>query len=70
MTGYTFPSGDVDALVDYRARAPYAAQNHPTDEHLMPLYAAMGAAGADGRGTRVHTSHEYGALMMDAYAFN
>lgn len=62
--------GDIDALVDYRARAPYAAENHPTDEHLMPLYAALGAAGPTGRGERVHTSHEYGALMMDAYAFH
>lgn len=62
--------GDVDALVDYRAQAPHAAENHPTDEHLMPLYAAMGAAGPDGRGTRVHSSHEYGALMMDTYAFS
>lgn len=61
--------GDVDALLDYRAQAPYARQNHPTDEHLLPLFTAMGAAGTTARGTRVHTSHEYGALMMDAYAF-
>ena len=51
------------------AQAPYAAENHPTDEHLMPLYAAMGAAGPTGQGARVHSSHEYGALMMDTYAF-
>ena len=62
-------AGDVEALLDYRAQAPYAAENHPTDEHLMPLYAAMGAAGPTGQGARVHSSHEYGALMMDTYAF-
>jgi hypothetical protein len=29
----------------------------------------MGAAGAGAHGTRVHTSQEYGVLMMDAYSF-
>ncbi|WP_018697800.1 DODA-type extradiol aromatic ring-opening family dioxygenase [Amorphus coralli] len=62
-------AGDTEALLDYRDLAPHAADNHPTDEHLMPLYAAMGAGGDAPRGERIHASHEYGALMMDAYAF-
>ncbi|MDQ0315962.1 DODA-type extradiol aromatic ring-opening family dioxygenase [Amorphus orientalis] len=61
--------GELDALLDYRRQAPFAAENHPTDEHLMPLFSALGAAGETGRGRRIHSSHEYGALMMDAYAF-
>lgn len=62
--------GEREALLDYRRQAPYAARNHPTAEHLMPLYAAMGAAGPGAQAERIHTSYEYGVLAMDAYAFN
>ncbi|TCS38439.1 4,5-DOPA dioxygenase extradiol [Paucimonas lemoignei] len=62
-------NGDRDALLDYRQQAPYATRNHPTDEHLMPLYAAMGAGGAGAKVERLHSSNEYGILAMDAYAF-
>jgi 4,5-DOPA dioxygenase extradiol len=58
-----------DDLVHYRARAPFARRNHPTEEHLMPLYVAMGAAGGDMRSERLHTSSTYGVLRMDVYAF-
>jgi 4,5-DOPA dioxygenase extradiol len=60
---------ETDALLDYRRQAPHAAQNHPTDEHLMPLYVAMGAAGEDWQARRIHNSVEYGVLAMDVYAF-
>ncbi len=61
---------ETDALLDYREQAPHAAQNHPTDEHLMPLYVAMGAAGEDWQARRIHHSVEYGVLAMDVYAFS
>lgn len=61
--------GAVDDLLSYRTKAPHAKENHPTDEHLLPLYVALGAAGHDMAGERVHRSHEFGAIMMDAYAF-
>ncbi|NML62629.1 dioxygenase [Massilia sp. RP-1-19] len=60
---------DLQALREYRTRAPHAERNHPTDEHLMPLYVAMGAAGDNARAARLHASYEYGILAMDAYAF-
>lgn len=62
-------SGAVDDLLNYRTLAPFAERNHPTDEHLLPLYVVLGAAGGDAVAERVHHSHEFGALMMDAYAF-
>lgn len=61
--------GAIDDLLNYRDLAPYATKNHPTDEHLLPLYVALGAAGDELSGKRLHRSHEFGALMMDAYAF-
>lgn len=63
-------AGDREALLDYRRAAPFAAKNHPTDEHLMPLYVAMGAAGSRSRAQRLHASVEHGVLAMDVYAFN
>jgi 4,5-DOPA dioxygenase extradiol len=59
-----------DALLDYRRQAPHAARNHPTEEHLLPLFVAMGAAGEGATATRLHSSYEYGVLAMDVYAFS
>lgn len=56
-------------LLAYRTKAPAAVQQHPTDEHLLPIYVAMGAAGEGARARRLHSSVEYGALRMDAYEF-
>jgi 4,5-DOPA dioxygenase extradiol len=63
-------ANDRAALLDYRQLAPMAAKNHPTEEHLLPLFVAMGAAGLDARASVLHTSVEHGVLAMDAYAFN
>lgn len=62
-------AGDRAALRDYRTRAPSAVRNHPTEEHLLPLFVAMGAAGESAAAKRLHSSHEYGVLAMDIYAF-
>jgi 4,5-DOPA dioxygenase extradiol len=56
-------------LIAYRAQAPFAAKNHPTEEHLMPLFVALGAAADENAIRRLHTSATYGVLRMDAYAF-
>ncbi|MFN8721928.1 MAG: DODA-type extradiol aromatic ring-opening family dioxygenase [Rhodospirillales bacterium] len=58
-----------DDLLAYRARAPHGAENHPTEEHLLPLVAALGAATPGGARSRVHASNSHGVLAMDAYAF-
>ncbi|MFD2366165.1 dioxygenase [Pseudoduganella sp. GCM10020061] len=60
--------GDLEALRQYRAEAPHAVRNHPTEEHLLPLFVALGA-GAGARARQLHASHEYGVLAMDVYAF-
>lgn len=59
-------AGAEDDLVNYRIRAPHADAAHPRDEHLMPLFVAMGAGG---RGERLHASFTHGTLSMAAYAF-
>jgi 4,5-DOPA dioxygenase extradiol len=56
-------------LLAYRRLAPHAERNHPTEEHLLPLFVALGAAGSDAPVQRLHASNTYGVLRMDAYAF-
>ena len=59
----------VDDLVRYRRLAPYAEKNHPSEEHLLPVFVALGAAGPGARARRLHHSLEGGVLRLDAYAF-
>ena len=61
--------GRLDDLFAYRRKAPHAALQHPTDEHLQPLFVALGAAGDNARARRLHASTEYGVLRMDSFAF-
>jgi len=60
---------DVDALAAYRQQAPDAARAHPTEEHFLPLFVALGAAGPDAEPVRVFEGFEGNALVMDAYRF-
>lgn len=56
-------------VLSYRHLAPHAVRNHPTEEHLLPLFVALGAAGANPVATRLHAGSTHGVLRMDAYAF-
>lgn len=56
-------------LLAYRRLAPHADRNHPTEEHLLPLYVAMGAGQEVGCTKRLHASTTHGVLRMDVYAF-
>jgi 4,5-DOPA dioxygenase extradiol len=61
--------GDRDRLLSAMQVAPSAERNHPTDEHLLPFFFALGAGGADAAGARLHHSFTYDVLAMDSYAF-
>lgn len=63
-------AGDIDALLDYRRQAPGAERAHPTDEHLLPLYVALGAAGERMHGERIDAGVDLGFLAMDLYRFD
>jgi len=58
---------DREALLDYRQQAPQAVRNHPSDEHLLPLYFAYGAGE---RFSIAHQGFTLGALGMDIYRFD
>lgn len=63
-------AGDADALLDYRQQAPFAQRAHPTDEHLLPLFVALGAAGDGARAQRLDAGIDLGILAMDIYRFD
>lgn len=60
---------DSESLVNFYEKAPFAKRNHPTEEHISPLFVAMGAAGNASTVKRLHGSYEYGVLAMDIFAF-
>lgn len=66
----TLAADDRDALVNYRDRAPGAARAHPTEEHFLPLFVALGAAGPTARASAVLRAIDAAALSMDAYRFD
>jgi 4,5-DOPA dioxygenase extradiol len=61
--------GKWEDLLAYRSRHPNGAENHPTEEHLLPLFAAMGA-GSGAPGDLIHHSYTHSILAMDAYRFD
>ena len=63
-------SGDTTALLDYRRQAPFAERAHPTDEHLLPLFVALGAAGNSAKTQRIDAGVDQGLLAMDIYRFD
>jgi len=68
--GERLDAHDDDALVGYRERAPDAARAHPTEEHFLPLFVALGAAGDAPRVEKIVEGFEAGALALDSYAFH
>jgi 4,5-DOPA dioxygenase extradiol len=60
---------DVEALVDYRRRAPSAERAHPTEEHFLPLLVAQGASDAADDVRVIEGGMTYGTLSMESYGF-
>lgn len=63
--------GSTEELFNYRRLVPYASLAHPTEEHLLPLFVALGAgaAGGSNAGRCLHRGWTYGSLSMAAYSF-
>ena len=60
---------DLERLLDYRRLAPHAERAHPSEEHLLPLFVALGAAWDEGGMERPYAGFADGALAMDLYRF-
>jgi len=69
-------TGDTSRIAGYRDNAPFARRAHPTDEHLLPFFVALGAAlgpasATDGQAQvdRIADEVTYGVLAMDTFVF-
>jgi len=51
------------------AQAPHARRAHPSPEHFLPLYVALGAAGEGAPAARIHRGFTLGGLSMSAFRF-
>lgn len=60
---------DLQALAEYRRRAPHAERAHPTEEHFLPLLVALGASGDADAVTVLEGGMTYGVLSMESYVF-
>jgi 4,5-DOPA dioxygenase extradiol len=61
---------DFDSLANYRSLEPNGVRAHPTDEHFLPLFVALGSAPEQYKARRLYDGIEMGALAMDAYRFD
>jgi 4,5-DOPA dioxygenase extradiol len=61
-------AGNEQALLDYRKLAPHGAKAHPSEDHLVPLHFALGAAAC--RGRRLSGGVTLGSLSMDSFVFD
>jgi 4,5-DOPA dioxygenase extradiol len=62
-------AGDHLSVSEYRDTQADGARAHPSEEHLVPLLVAWGAAASDAKAERFYQGIEGAALAMDAYAF-
>ena len=59
--------GDLPALLNYRTQAPHAHRAHPTEDHFLPLFFALGAAGSQARPNYLTREVMYSMLAMDSF---
>ena len=61
--------GDLDSLLNYRQHSPEGVRAHPSEEHLLPLFTALGAAGPGAVPQAFHRGISDCVIAMDGYVF-
>ena len=62
--------GNIAGLQDYVHQAPEALRAHPSADHFLPLFFALGAAGATFKPEYLTREVRYGMLAMDSFALH
>ncbi len=62
--------GQADALLNYRQTQPAGNRAHPRDEHLLPLFTALGAAGPGAQPQAFYRGIYDHVIAMDGYTFH
>jgi 4,5-DOPA dioxygenase extradiol len=60
---------NIEALLSYRQNQASAQRAQPRDEHLLPLFTALGAAGPDRQPSVIHRGIRDHVIAMDSYLF-
>lgn len=66
-------SGGIEALSGYRTMTPDAVIAHPREDHIMPLFVALGAAAGKQpavKGRSLHRSFTFGSLSMTSFEWD
>ena len=65
-------NNDTEALLDYRNQSQYAVKAHPTEDHILPLFVALGWANSlkYQQVKRYTPENTYGILAMDIYQWD
>ncbi len=58
---------DIDALINYRTQSQDGLRAHPSEDHILPLFVALGSA--RGKPIRYQPETTYGILAMDTYVW-
>jgi len=61
---------DTASLLNYRTQGPHAVRAHPTDEHFLPLFVALGASINEDSMRVLETEVRYGMLSMESYVWD
>jgi len=61
---------NTDALLNYRQTQPSASRAHPRDEHLLPLFTALGAAKPQAQAHAFYRGIYDHVIAMDGYDFH
>jgi len=62
-------ANDAEALLQYRQNSAEGRRAHPSEDHLLPLFVALGAAGADAQAQAFYRGVSDYVIAMDGYAF-
>ena len=62
-------TNDVNALLNYRQDCADGRQAHPSEDHLLPLFVALGAAGVGAKPQAFYRGVSDYVIAMDGYAF-
>ncbi|MBU6225110.1 MAG: dioxygenase [Burkholderiales bacterium] len=60
---------DAQALIHYRQHSAQGRQAHPSEDHLLPLFVALGAAGDNAQAQAFFRGVSDYVIAMDGYAF-
>jgi 4,5-DOPA dioxygenase extradiol len=60
---------NLDALLNYRALSAEGRQAHPSEDHFLPLFVALGAAGPQAKAQAFFRGISHHVIAMDGYAF-